>query len=283
MRMRPLVTLLVIAALTAGCRGLDASPTPAATTVPATATATWTSLPTHTESSAPAPATTTPRPSPTPLAQPCEHAYQPVVANASWHYQVTGSPAGDFEFSEQVTTLRASGFTITSRIAGDAYQHTWACSADGLTARQFDGMAAAGIALAGGQITLSTDSVEGISLPAGLAPGDQWQQLYTISGEQFFNGLGTLPVSGTVQVNYTAIGFESLTVPFGAFEALHIRAESDYDLRVGSGLLSFSPEIYGSSDNYFVEDLGLIKVVTDFSLMGDAQRSTVELTYYSFR
>ncbi len=285
MHLRRLLTLLSLATLAAGCRGLDAAPTPAAATASATATATDTALPTSTTTQNPgaASASATPRPSPTPLAQPCQHDYLPVVAGANWSYQVSGSPAGDFDFVEQVTAVRASGFTLTSTIAGQSYAHSWACSEGGLTARQFDGMAASGIALAGGQITLQTDSVAGLSLLANLVPGDQWEQEYAISGEQAFPGLGILPVRGTVSTTYEALGVVSIRVPFGQFEALHIQAETEYDVRVGTGLISFSPEIYGTSEIYFVENLGLVKVETEFSLMGEAQHSSIELTNYSFR
>ena len=262
---------------------MDAASTPAPTSASAAATATETALPTPTATQNPGAASATPRPSPTPLAQPCQHAYLPVVAGANWSYQVSGSPAGDFDFVEQVTAVRASGFTLTSTIAGQSYAHSWACSEGGLTARQFDGMAASGIALAGGQITLQTDSVAGLSLPANLVPGDQWEQEYAISGEQAFPGLGILPVRGTVNTTYEALGVVSIRVPFGQFEALHIQAETEYDVRVGTGLLSFSPEIYGTSEIYFVENLGLVKVVTEFSLMGEVQQSSIELTSYSFR
>ena len=280
MRIRHALYLVLLASLIAGCRGLDASSTPAPATASATASTTLTALPTHTE---PADPSATARPSPTPLPQPCDHAYLPVVSGANWTYAVSGNPTGDFEFTEQVTAVRASGFTLTSRIAGEIFPHTWACDEDGLTARQFDGMAAAGIALAGGQITLVTDSVEGVSLPADLAPGTRWQQQYTISGSQAFPGLGTLPVKGTLTVDYTTLAIEAVSVPFGSFKALHIHSESMYDVRVGSGLLSFSPELFGSSEIYFVEDLGMVRVEIEFSLMGDLQHTVVALTSYSFR
>jgi hypothetical protein len=268
---------VLLASLAAGCRGLAGhTPTPAAATASATATTTLTALPAHTESTAPTSG-------PTLQPQPCEHPYLPARGGASWSYAVSGGPAGDFEVTEQVTAVRASGFTLTSRIAGQTFPHTWACDQEGLTAQQFDGMAAAGIALAGGQITLVTDTVEGVSLPAGLAPGARWQQQYTISGSQAFPGLGTLPVRGTVTVDYTALAIEAVTVPFGSFQALHIHSESVYDVRVGSGLLSFSPELFGSSEIYLVENLGMVRVEIDFSLMGDQQHTVVALTSYSFR
>lgn len=276
---------IVLAFAASSCGGGETDPTITSSDPLATITASTTPINTLTPqpsiSGAPT-ATRTPRPTYTRMPRPCEHAYLTAVVGVNWTYQVSGSPAGDFEFTQRVNAARPDGFTLTSRISQENYVHTWACSLDGLTAWQFDGVAAAGIALAGGQITLDTDSVEGITLPAELNVGDRWQQTYTVSGVQSLEGLPDATVSGTLTINNEVIGMESVSVPFGSFEALRIHSYYVYDVRVGNPPFSFSPEIFGTSDSYYAEHIGLVKVVTDLSFIGDRRHVVVELAAYSF-
>lgn len=178
--------------------------------------------------------------------------------------------------------MRTDGFTLSSRIGSETHLHTWACSAEGLTALQFDGVAAAGIALAGGRVTLETSAVEGLTLPAELRIGDRWQQTYALSGVQSFAGLPAAAVTGSVTVHYEVIGQEAVSVPFGDFQALRVHAQTVYDVRMGNPPFTFRPDISGISEAYYAPSIGLIKVVTDFAFIGDESHVELDLAAYSF-
>lgn len=272
---RRLFTIPLILLVLAACRG-TALPTETAA-VPDSPTPS----PTSTQTPAPRP-TGAPSPTPTPDLGPCAFSYFPAQVGSRWRYQVSGSPTGDFIFEQEVTEASATGFVLSSEIEDEIYEHQWECAFGGLTALQFDGVAATGIALAGGRISLETDAVTGVSLPRDLAPGTRWQQVYTISGTQSLLGFSNTVVSGTIIVDYEALRVVDLDLAFGTVQALQVHAESEYDLRVGRPPFAFSPAISGASEMYYVEHLGLVRVEVEYNLMGSPQRTVVELLSLTF-
>src|SRR5215211_1728484 len=149
-----LFSILLIILLLTACSTPSSSPTnPQPTeTVPITATETAT-LPTATVESA------------TPVAEQglCTNVYYPVREGATWIYKSTGGPAGEYSFTDTITSIREDGFTLSTQIGDMARTQEWTCSAEGLTALQLGGAPAAMLNSQEIEMSLDVSNVTGVT------------------------------------------------------------------------------------------------------------------------
>jgi hypothetical protein len=76
----------------------------------------------------------------------CKNQYYPVAQDASWTYKSTGSPVGDYVYTEVVSAMRVDGFTVTSEhVEGFTRSMEWSCTPQGLITKSSDGGPASGI------------------------------------------------------------------------------------------------------------------------------------------
>jgi len=69
----------------------------------------------------------------------CANDYYPVREGATWSYKSTGSMAGDYSFTDTITSVQDNGFTLTSQFGSLTRTQEWACDEDGLKALELGG------------------------------------------------------------------------------------------------------------------------------------------------
>ena len=131
-----LISILLVTIFLAACSTPPATPT----NPPSTDTA----QPTATEPSAEATPTSTPEGSyPNPGQELCTNTYYPVRQGATWTYKSTGGPAGEYSFTDTITSVGGDGFTLSTQIGDLTRTQEWTCTAEGLVALQLGGAPAA--------------------------------------------------------------------------------------------------------------------------------------------
>lgn len=211
----------------------------------------------------------------------CNNPYFPAVQNASWSYKSAGSSVGEYTYTEVVSEMRADGFTVTSdHVEGFSRLLEWSCTQQGLVSGTFDGGTAAGVSAQQFQMDLTTTSIEGITLPNKINPGDQWTQTIKTEGKGEIGG-GEVLSSGTTVFTMNALGEESVTVPAGTFTAMKVQTDIILDV-----LLTFqgSTTPYPSAFSqmlYWVPGVGLVKRESTQETGGSTYTEIVELQSYS--
>lgn len=158
-----------------------------------------------------------PQASPTAVSQ-CYNQYFPSQLGNTWEYSGSDSATGSYNRTDTVSQSSAEAFSVDSSASGITYRVNYGCSSAGLTANDpIQQYAGALLSAANAPVNVKLTSVTGITLPAIIAPGDTWQQSadFEATSEQ-------LNVNGRFVLDYTAVGYENVTVPDGTFNALRI-------------------------------------------------------------
>ena len=181
----------------------------------------------------------------------CENPFYPVSDEATWYFSIsTGENA--------IHTMSADDFgkfTITVEGANSTFTIDGQCDSEGITIMNVPG---AQTTYSGeyGSSTVSTVSVSGVSLPNDIDQGQQWTQTITVTTDSG---------SSLIEANYTAVGFENITVPAGDFYALKVE-QSGY-------VTVFGQKVDMHGFNWYAEGVGPVKSEMDGA-------PTVELTMY---
>jgi hypothetical protein len=109
--------------------------------------------------------------------------------------------------------------------------------------------------------------------------GDQWQQTVEVEGNVSMGNDGG-NASGTAQMNFNALGTESVTVPAGTFEAMKVKVDTTLKVDVAYGALSMPVTFSGTYTYWFVQGLGWVKASGTGSLFGASFGETTELQTY---
>jgi hypothetical protein len=189
----------------------------------------------------------TPEPSPTPAPavknsnDQCDNPYYPVVDGATWTY--TNNSIGQFTHTlnvsqDQLFSIQVISGDSTFNIEGQCTQDGIIIMENGLTttAQGEDGTG-----------TVTTTNQDGITLPNDIQVGDDWSQTIT-----FTAGGGDGSFSGTIETSYKAVGYESVSVPAGTFEALKIEQTSSMSM-AGQHFIDTS------SNLWYVQGIGNVK------------------------
>ena len=163
------------------------------------------------------PATEAPAPSGSNENDQCGNPYYPVVNGAEWTY--TG-PNG--QFTHSLSTGDNGAFTITVKSGEDTFIIQGLCLQGG----DINLLDTAGTSLSysgsDGGSTMTTTKNEGVSLPGDIQQGDDWSQ--TIGVEV---SAGNQTMDFTIDTTFSAVGYETVTVPAGTFNALKIEESAD--------------------------------------------------------
>jgi hypothetical protein len=214
---------------------------------------------------------TLPEPSPTPVPL-CENQYFPSRLGDTWKYSGTNTATGDYNRTDTVSRSGAEVFNVDSTISGITNGVNYGCTSDGLTAnnpiQQYAGALLSG---PNAPVNVKLTSVSGITLPAHIAPGDTWQQ-----SADFEATSQQLNVSGRFVFDYTAIGFESITVPGGTFDALRMDATIHVEVsafRLEAGTYTVS--------TWLAPDVGLVKSEGTSHVSGVDLSDSMQLTSFT--
>lgn len=184
----------------------------------------------------------------------CDNPLYPVKQNATWTYSSTNG-TNTFNYTETITQVTSTGFTITIQINDVTKKQNWSCETGGLKATQFG--------LFNYAVTSSNIlEITGVNLPKEIISGMQW--LYSLKLE---NG------------NYTVImqemGSEDVTTPAGTFSATKFQATHQFESVDAS--LNFS----NASTVWYANNIGLIKFINDVKKSNETSKSTTELISYT--
>jgi hypothetical protein len=210
-----------------------------------------------------------------PGASACANPYLPIIAGATWYYNLTG-PEND-TFTRSIPAVNADGFTEQDVFGvGVTRQGEWKCENGNLVALNPSGGGSASVSAEGTSVDFQTTAIEGVTLPASINPGDSWSQSLTLEGTQTING-ESFPASNQVSQNYTAMGNESVMVPAGTFDAMRVDCQVTMNITLDMGGNPLATTIALNNSNWYAIKVGLVKIVST----GSGLDSTIELTSYS--
>ena len=181
---------------------------------------------------------TSPEAFPTPVSL-CDNQYFPSRLGNSWEYSGSNTATGAYYRMDTVTRFSAESFGVDTTLAGITFGVNYGCSAAGLTAndpiQQYVG---ALLSSPDAPVNVKLTSVSGITLPAEIVPGDTWQQ-----SADFDATSQQLNANGRFVFDYIAVGYESVTVPSGTYNALRVDATirievSAFHIQAGTYTLS---------------------------------------------
>ncbi|HXD09352.1 MAG TPA: hypothetical protein VN653_04755 [Anaerolineales bacterium] len=207
----------------------------------------------------------------------CANPYYPVREGSTWTYQSTGSPAGNYSFTDTITALRPDGYTLTSKFDTLTRTQEWACKPEGLVALQLGGGALTSQNL---KLEVETQNTSGVSYPANIAMGDQWDYALDFTGKMDLAG-SSGEAKGNDKSHFTALGIESVTVPAGTFNALKVQVDTTLDISVTIQGLTVPVTFSSSYIYWFVQDTGWVKASGSGSIGGEAFAETIEMQWYN--
>jgi len=261
-------SLLIVAILALSGCSLGGDPTvqslPTAVENPAVPTAAPTAQPSPVTENPTAPSVTpTARPSPvaenpttivqaTPTAGLCQNPYYPVVAGASWTYQMSG-PVGD-TFTRSIVNVRENGFDDQDVFsAGVTRQGSWECREGNLIS--LTPASGPSVAAAGMQMNATVESNTGLTFPADPRPGMEWTQNLVLVG-RFEQEDMSMEARSVMDLSCKAVGMERVSVPAGDFEALRVDCSHKTDISF-SGVPAFS--MTETNASWYARGVGWVK------------------------
>lgn len=210
----------------------------------------------------------------------CANAYYPVREGATWTYQSTGSPVGNYSFTDTVSAIREDGFTLASQFDGVTRSQQWSCTPEGLVALQMGGPAAAALNSQDMELTLEVNNVTGVTFPRAINAGDTWQHNLEFVGQMGMAGQ-TGEANGSAQSSFNAIGIESVTVPAGTFDAMKVQIETAISIHVTFQGLNVPVTFTGTYAYWFAPNVGWVKASGNGGIAGQTFTENIELQSYN--
>jgi hypothetical protein len=210
----------------------------------------------------------------------CANAYYPVSEGATWSYKSTGSPAGDYSYTDTVTSVRADGFTLSSQFEDVTRTQEWTCKPEGLVALQLGGPSAATLNTQNMQLNLSVNNVSGVTFPSEITTGKEWQHMLEFEGDLDIAGTPA-EATGAAESNFTALGTESVTVPAGTFDAMKIQVNSTITINASFQGVSMPVAFSGQYIFWFAQGVGSVKADGTGEIAGTSFTETIELQSYN--
>ncbi len=211
----------------------------------------------------------------------CDNPLYPVRQGASWTYASTGSPSGDFTYTDTISEVRADGFTLSTEFTGLVRTQEWVCEPGGLKALEMGGAgAAASVSTQGTTAEFASSDVTGVSLPKEITPGMQWQYSLKMTGVTAMPGDQNAQSSGTFNLTMQEMGNETVTIPAGTFEAVKFQSTSLIQLTADFQGVQLPVTMNSSSLIWYAPGVGFIKSIENSDFSGTPYTSTTELQSY---
>jgi hypothetical protein len=206
---------------------------------------------------------------------PCGNPYYPVIPEASFTYQITGTVSGTQ--THTITDAGEDGFTeeVAQDLASHiTYIYEWICLPEGLVNTY------AGVMITESDTVDTTSDGDGITIPASISVGDTWTQTCNLISS---DGKGEGELHRSVTYKRTAAAIETVTVPAGTFEAVRV----DYDLEMDASMETSDGHSlplnvdYGSGSEWYVEGVGLVKKTAgvDLDRMDTPEETSVSIGF----
>jgi hypothetical protein len=216
----------------------------------------------------------TPIPPPTPTLEPtlCDNPYQPSRMGDAWVYTGNNADLGTYDHTQMIKSATSTAFTAENTLANVTYDVEYTCTEAGLVANNpVEQYLGALLNTPGSQISVKLNSVNGISLPKTINPGDQWQQQAQVDAT-----LNTTNASGFIVFDYTAVGLESITVPAGTYQAMRVNLNVTIQvtpLRIQAGTYEMTM--------WMAPDVGIVKTTGTSHVPGIDFSDTTELSAFT--
>ena len=210
----------------------------------------------------------------------CANEYYPVLQGATWTYESTGGPAGDYRFTDTISVVKDGGFTLTSQFGDLAYTQDWNCLEEGLSARQPGGSIAAILRTQDLTFPFEVKQMDGVTLPSALVIGDEWQHAINFEGKMEIAG-EPATAEGTAHTTYKVLDKDSISVPAGSFETLRIQVDTNLDVTIKVQGLSVPASFSGSYTYWYARGIGLVKAEGQGSIASTSFTETIELQSYN--
>lgn len=210
---------------------------------------------------------------PTPTAvSACNNQYFPNKIGDSWDYSGNNTALGAYTRSDSITNANAENFTMQTNQSDVTYTVVYSCSPAGLTAadpvQQYAGVI---LSSPNTPVNVKLNSNSGITLPAKINPGDTWQQT-----AEWDASSKDINLNGTFVFNYTAVRYETITVPYGTFNALRV----DGTIRIEVTGLKILAGTY-TTTTWMVTDIGVVKSEGTSHVPGVDFTDSMELTKFT--
>ena len=210
----------------------------------------------------------------------CANAYYPVREGATWSYKSTGSPAGDYSYTDTITSVREDGFTLNSQFEGVTRTQEWACKSEGLVALQLGGPSAATLNTQDMQLNLTVNNVSGVTFPSEITTGDEWQHMLELEGDLDIAGTPAEATRGA-KSSFSALGAEGVTVPAGTFDAMKVQVDSTITINATFQGVSMPVAFSGTYTFWFAQGVGPVKASGTGEVAGTSFTETIELQSYN--
>jgi hypothetical protein len=205
---------------------------------------------------------------PTPVLPLCDNLYYPNTLGDTWDYSGSNTAIGAYNRTDTITNSGDQTFTLQTTLSNVTYSVEYTCSSTGLTSvnpiQQYAGALVNNLVT---NVNVKLNSNSGISLPANIKPGDTWQQ--TADGEATTQDFS---LNGQFVFDYTAVGYETVTVPFGTYNALRV----DATIRIEVSALKIQAGTY-TITFWMVPHIGIIKSQGTSHIPGVEFTDTMEL------
>ena len=209
----------------------------------------------------------------------CTNAFYPVREGATWSYKSTGGPAGEYSFTDTITSVRDNGFTLSTQIGDLTRSQEWTCTPEGLAALQLGGAPAAMLNSQNMQLSLDVTNGTGITFPGQIKPGDQWQQSMDVEGNVTAMN-EEAEASGTALMSFSAVGNESVTVPAGSFDAMKVEVDVALNVNATYEGITLPVSFSGDYTYWFAPGVGWVKSSGTGNVLGASFTETTELQSY---
>jgi hypothetical protein len=222
-----------------------------------------------------APATEAPTEVPASGGGACSNPYLPVVISATWNYKMTGSSSDTF--TRSIIAADEGSFTDQDVFAtGVTRQGKWNCESGSLTALNPSNGGSASVNTENVSVDFQTTAASGVSLPAAINPGDEWQQAVTLEGTQTISEM-VIPAKNEFTNSCKAVGMESVTVEAGTFNAMRVDCQTVMKITITMQETPIETALNMNGVNWYAEGVGLVKSTST----GEGLDSTIELVSYN--
>lgn len=190
---------------------------------------------------------------------PCDNPYYPIVDGATWVYETEEmGPA-----THTMATGQDNTFTVTVESENSTSTLAGTCTDEGIVL--MDQGLGGSFQSDSGTSTVTTQYEDGITLPDDIQVGDDWSQTMSLIASS-----GDQSLSAEIVTNYKALGYESVTVPAGTFEALKIEQTGTMNM--------MGQEILTKGMLWYAQGVGSVK--SESGLEGE-KASIIQLLSYS--
>ncbi len=211
----------------------------------------------------------------------CANPYFPVLVNANWTYDTSGSELEPYSFTSTVSEVFPDRFTLTHQFDDLTLTQQWECKPEGLVALELGGGTAASLVTGDTELKLETSNISGVTFPRAISTGDEWTHSMDVSGEiELGDGMfGTM--EGRATTNFQAVGMENVEVPAGSFEALLVATEFTLDMTVTVEGTSIPVVFTSTGSSWHVPNIGWVKQTSETTIFEVPTTDTIELAAYS--